>query len=235
MEMASHAGLAKAQISRWIDEGRFGAGERLPAERELSEQLNVKRMTLRQALLALENDAKIFRKDRCGWFVAQPRFRYNPNATTSYKQAAIEQGRVPSWGYLEQSRVGDAPAHIQTLLQADPTQGLYRIRGWGALEEHRILYHESYINPLTAPDFLDCLGENALADVWSQHYQRQTITSHLAFKPTRLNATASRVIGGNTTTPAIRVEKFRADMLRSLLQIDIEYWRFDSVDFYLDL
>lgn len=235
MEMTSHVGFAKAQISRWIDEGYFGAGERLPAERALSERLNIKRMTLRQALLALENEARLFRKDRSGWFVAQPRFCYNPNATTSYKQAAIEQGRVPSWGYLTQSRVWDAPTHIQTLLQADPVEGLYRISGWGALEDHRILYHESYINPLTAPDFLACLGENSMADVWSHHYQRQTIISHLTFKPTRLNAAASRVIGGNTSTPAILLEKFRADMWRTLLQIDIEYWRFDSVDFHLDL
>ncbi|AIJ07030.1 putative transcriptional regulator yihL [Edwardsiella anguillarum ET080813] len=235
METVSTVELAKEQLNQWIDNGMIGAGGKLPSERELSELLGIKRMTLRQALLNLEGESKIFRKDRRGWFVALPRFNYNPNEATSYKQAAIEQGRVPSWGYLEKRRVLDAPPRMQSLLQADPQQGLYRIRGWGALDGHKVFYHETYINPRVAPDFIDHLGESAFADVWNQHYQRPTVTRHLAFKPTRLNAEASRVIGGNCTTPAIQVEKFRADMLRNILQIDIEYWRFESVDFYIDL
>ncbi len=55
-------------------------------------------MTLRQALLNLEAESKIFRKDRKGWFVTQPRFNYSPELSASFQRAAIEQGREPSWG-----------------------------------------------------------------------------------------------------------------------------------------
>ncbi|MFP1496988.1 GntR family transcriptional regulator [Escherichia coli] len=41
--------------------------ENPPSERELGELLGIKRMTLRQALLNLEAESKIFRKDRKGW------------------------------------------------------------------------------------------------------------------------------------------------------------------------
>jgi transcriptional regulator, GntR family len=56
-------------------------------------------MTLRQALLNLEAESKIFRKDRKGWFVTQPRFNYSPELSASFQRAAIEQGREPSWGF----------------------------------------------------------------------------------------------------------------------------------------
>lgn len=67
-------------------------------QKELGELLGIKRMTLRQALLNLEAESKIFRKDRKGWFVTQPRFNYSPELSASFQRAAIEQGREPSWG-----------------------------------------------------------------------------------------------------------------------------------------
>ncbi len=49
-------------VERW----HHHAGGKLPSERELGELLGIKRMTLRQALLNLEAESKIFRKDRKG-------------------------------------------------------------------------------------------------------------------------------------------------------------------------
>lgn len=64
---------AKEKLDRWLKDGITTPGGKLPSERELGELLGIKRMTLRQALLNLEAESKIFRKDRKGWFVTQPR------------------------------------------------------------------------------------------------------------------------------------------------------------------
>lgn len=58
-------------------------------------------MTLRQALLNLEAESKIFRKDRKGWFVTQPRFNYSPELSASFQRAAIEQGESLPGVYRE--------------------------------------------------------------------------------------------------------------------------------------
>ncbi len=89
---------AKEKLDRWLKDGITTPGGKLPSERELGELLGIKRMTLRQALLNLEAESKIFRKDRKGWFVTQPRFNYSPELSASFQRAAIEQGREPSWG-----------------------------------------------------------------------------------------------------------------------------------------
>lgn len=92
---------AKEKLDRWLKDGITTPGGKLPSERELGELLGIKRMTLRQALLNLEAESKIFRKDRKGWFVTQPRFNYSPELSASFQRAAIEQGREPSWVYRE--------------------------------------------------------------------------------------------------------------------------------------
>ncbi|CAI1946302.1 GntR family transcriptional regulator [Serratia proteamaculans] len=235
MENNSTVELAKQRLNDWLSQGAIAPGDKLPSERELGELLNIKRMTLRQALLFLESESRIFRKDRRGWFAALPRFNYNPNSSTSFKQAAIEQGRFPSWGYMTKERVLTAPAAIGDLLQVSEGAEIYQICGWGALDNHIVFYHETFINPLVAPDFIERLGENSFAEVWENAYGIPTRTHHLAFKPTRLSGDACKVMGGNASTPSILVEKHRADAQRRIVQVDIEYWRFESVDFFINL
>lgn len=45
---------------------------------ELSERFATTRITLKEALAALEAEGKIYREERRGWFVASARFIYDP-------------------------------------------------------------------------------------------------------------------------------------------------------------
>lgn len=235
MQNNSTVEFAKQKLNDWLKMGVITPGSKLPSERELEELLGIKRMTLRQALLYLEGESKIFRKDRRGWFVALPRFNYSPSSSTSFKQAAIEQGRLPSWGYLEKESVYTAPADVLSLLGVSEGETLYKISGWGALDSHKVFYHETFINALVAPDFIGQLGERSFAEVWEKNYAKKTHTQHLEFKPTRLSGCACKGMGGTSGTPSIRVKKYRADEANKIVQIDIEYWRFESVEFFIDL
>jgi hypothetical protein len=69
-------------------------------------------MTLRQALLSLEAESRIFRKDRKGWFVAQPRFNYSPELPASFQRAAIEQGENPRGALLKNSEPETIPTPL---------------------------------------------------------------------------------------------------------------------------
>jgi GntR family transcriptional regulator len=70
----AHAQI-EAALERAIARGRLLPGARLPAERELAQRFGVSRMTLRQALGALERQGRLVRsKGRYGGtFVAEPK------------------------------------------------------------------------------------------------------------------------------------------------------------------
>ena len=223
---------AKEKLDRWLKDGITTPGGKLPSEREL---LGIKRMTLRQALLNLEAESKIFRKDRKGWFVTQPRFNYSPELSASIQQAAIEQGREPSWGFTEKSRTSDIPQTLAPLIAVTPSTELYRITGWGALEGHKVFYHETYINPEAAPGFIEQLENHSFSAVWEKCYQKETVVKKLIFKPVRMPGDISKYLGGSAGMPAILIEKHRADQQGNIVQIDIEYWRFEAVDLIINL
>jgi DNA-binding FadR family transcriptional regulator len=61
------------QIAARIKAGDFPAGGRLPAERELAEQLQVSRASVREALIALEIEGYVDVRVGTGVFVCQPR------------------------------------------------------------------------------------------------------------------------------------------------------------------
>lgn len=59
-----------AQIEAMIVDGRFLAGEKLPSERDLSQQFNVSRPSLREAIQKLEAKGLLQRRQGGGTFVA---------------------------------------------------------------------------------------------------------------------------------------------------------------------
>ena len=57
-------------ILQQIERGLFTTqSKRLPSERELSDSFNASRLTVKQALLHLESQGIIYRKERRGWFL----------------------------------------------------------------------------------------------------------------------------------------------------------------------
>ena len=60
------------QLRGLLDSGEFGPGDRLPAERDLAEQLGISRPTVREALIALEVEGRIRIKVGSGIFVTDP-------------------------------------------------------------------------------------------------------------------------------------------------------------------
>ena len=69
--------LIARQIAQLIDDGVFPVGSRLPGERRLAERLNVSRLTVREAGIALQATGRVEVKTGSGVYVADVSKRYN--------------------------------------------------------------------------------------------------------------------------------------------------------------
>src|SRR5690606_17830600 len=83
------------QLRGLIAQGAFGAGERLPAERDLARQLGVSRPSVREALIALEVEGWVEVRTGSGIYVQPPRRRGRSRAP------ANGNGSGTDWGPLE--------------------------------------------------------------------------------------------------------------------------------------
>lgn len=83
-----------AQLSAAIRDGTLQPGARLPAERDLAESLGVSRMTVRQALGALERDGLVRRAvgRAGGTFVQEPKVERHPASTAGLSAELRRQG-----------------------------------------------------------------------------------------------------------------------------------------------
>src|SRR5262249_21678469 len=86
---------ARDVIIRWIESGKYAADAQLPSERDLSEQLSISRMTARHVYVTLQNDGLVYRADRKGWFVSQPRLRYALARSVSFLTNVQAEGGTP--------------------------------------------------------------------------------------------------------------------------------------------
>jgi DNA-binding FadR family transcriptional regulator len=92
-----------ARLRRYIADGSFNVGMRLPPERQLTDELAMTRTTLRKALEALERDGVIWRHVGKGTFIAGG----SPQAPTS---AMVELGRQLTPFRMMRARMAIEPA-----------------------------------------------------------------------------------------------------------------------------
>jgi DNA-binding FadR family transcriptional regulator len=98
------------QLAELIRAGEFKPGERLPSERDLSQQLNVSRASVREALIALEIDGLVVVRVGLGVFVnAAP--AANPQRTAPAEPGPFE---VLSARYLIEGETAALAARIGT-------------------------------------------------------------------------------------------------------------------------
>jgi GntR family transcriptional regulator len=99
------------QIQEYLAElilsGQMPPETKLPSERELSQSLDVSRMTVRRSITELVNEGLLERRHGSGTFVAKPRVTYNARDLLSYVQAMQSRGISTTSQLLEFSQ---APA-----------------------------------------------------------------------------------------------------------------------------
>ena len=84
------------QIRKEIESGKWSVGERIPSERQLSQDFDVSRMTLRQAIQTLVDEGILQRQVGSGTYVASSKVQEKMSGTTSFTEITESQGKRPS-------------------------------------------------------------------------------------------------------------------------------------------
>lgn len=87
-------------IKSQIESGQLQPNQAIPSEREYSEQFQISRMTVRQALTNLVNEGLLYRKKGTGTFISERKVEQVLQGLSSFSEEMLERGLTPSSAIL---------------------------------------------------------------------------------------------------------------------------------------
>jgi GntR family transcriptional regulator len=187
-------------------------GDRLPSERELSQQLGVSRMTLRQALESLERRGLLRRTvgRRGGTFVAEPKIERDLTALAGLTQQLVRQGhqagaRVVS---AQEGPSGQRTASALGLAVGDPVFEVVRLR----LSDGQPLALERSLFPAARfPGLLDRSLEGSLYELLERDFGAAPRHAVERLEPVLAEQPAADHLGVRPGAPLLLVERTAYD------------------------
>ena len=219
--------LIKAQLQERIQSGALKSGDKLPSERELCAIFNTTRITIRESLAQLESSGLIWRADRRGWFVTPERLWLDPTQNTNFHKLCREQGREPKTALLS-GVLTTVPVEVMEPLQLQPFDQIYLLTRLRYADGRAVCYCENHCLPARVPELLQYDLNGSLTEVYESHYNLVYTSMHLSFYPTAMPAQAAQALG------VMLLRRLNYDQHGRVLDLDIEYWRHDSLRIEVD-
>lgn len=110
-----------------IEEGAWRPLEPIPSERQLEEQYNLSRPTIRQAIELLVRQGFLYRVHGKGTFVSPPKLQKGALELTSFSEDMRNRGLKPGQKFLDFGFIVP-PAHVRKQLELPAGQKVLRIK-----------------------------------------------------------------------------------------------------------
>jgi DNA-binding GntR family transcriptional regulator len=229
----SQSGQIRDALLAQIDGGSLPPGGKLPSERELAELFSTTRITLKDALLALEAEGRIYREDRRGWFVAPPRLIYNPQYRSHFHEMVTRQRREVATRVLSVRTVLATPALSQEL-ELPSMSRLYQIRRLRSLDGRVVMYVEHHLKPERFPGILDLDLARSLTLIYERRYGIRYGRSRFDITPSAARGEVAQALTLAEGSPILLVFRINYDQHGHIIDCDHEYWRHDAIRVTVD-
>lgn len=226
-------GKIKQSIKQQINAGMIIEGQKLPSERELSELFSTTRITIKDALVALETEGLIYREERRGWYVSPERIQYNPLSRSHFHQMIRDQQRIAETKLMD-VRTDIASAEQSKALELLAMAQVYVIERLRYIDGRAVLFVE---NVLKAGLFDGILKENltcSLTSLFLEKYGYETRRSRFDVIPTSAPAHVAKALNLAEGQPVLKICRVNYKQDGELMDCEFEYWRPDAVVIQID-
>ncbi|MCM3717653.1 GntR family transcriptional regulator [Fictibacillus phosphorivorans] len=133
----------KNEIQKMIKDGDLKPDDQIPSERELVEQYNVSRITVRQAINLAEKEGLVKRVHGVGTFVAKPKIKQELSNFNNFESTLQQQGLIATTKMLG-SQVITSDFQLSRLLDINVMERVIKLELIGYGDEIPVVYYNSY-------------------------------------------------------------------------------------------
>lgn len=236
--MSSSPGkVTKADVVRRhleaVIEGGLGPHEKLPTERELAEEFDISRLTVRRALDQLENDGVVYRVQGAGTFVSEKSITKSFELT-SFSEDMRARGFVPG-SLAMRVQVVPAGARIGYALGLSPADPVVHIRRVRTADDAPMCLENSYLPESLVPDLVQRLSNESLYRVLDEQFALRLERADQVIKVTVLEPPAAAELQVPPFSPAFVVTRTSFDERGRAVEFAESLYRGDRYSFELSV
>ncbi|MEN6299033.1 MAG: GntR family transcriptional regulator [Anaerolineaceae bacterium] len=223
-------------IRTLINEGVLKPGDMLPPEINLSQQLGVSRITIRQALSDLSNSGLLVRQRAVGTFVAQPRkvVPFIREHLGSLTDEIAAQGLVLRSRVLQQELI-TASGEIMFELEMKQPIKVVLIRRLRSINGVPLALETAYHPYDRFPTLLTLdLNDCSIYDILDKHYDAHPKTAHDRFVADLAKGETARLLEVHEGSPVMRFRRTAKDKNGIPMEYSISIYRADQHQFSIN-
>jgi DNA-binding GntR family transcriptional regulator len=230
---ATQISQIRQSLENQIDTGLLVAGLRLPSDRVLCELFGTTRITLKEALLALEADGRIYREKHRGWRISYPRLDYNPLYKLYFQRMVTLQSRSVETKVVATKEIM-ASAGLTREMELPPLSKLYQICRLRYLDGRIVSYVEHFLKPARFPCILGYDHSKSLTQTYEKHFDVHFSRSRFSIYPAAAHGEVAQQLNVTAGSPILMIKRINYDQDSMLVDCDHEYWRHDAVRIVVD-
>ena len=225
----------QADLRERINRGDLAPGSRLETEQEFMARYAVSRATVRQALSGLVAEGLVEIRRGLGTFVRKAALEHRLGGFYSYSREIERHGMKPGTR-VRGLRVEEADERVAAALGLAIGTRVVALRRIRLADEDPIVTETSY---LPAARFPGLEGEDftrrGLYDTLTTRYGVRPARARETFEPALMDEDVADVLGGDTGTPALRVERTTFDAEGEVIEFCQSTLRADRYHYSVEL
>ncbi|WDE02466.1 UTRA domain-containing protein [Thalassomonas actiniarum] len=202
---------------------------KLPSERQLQQQFNSTRVTVREALMRLEAEGVIYRQNRIGWFLCPKRLLWDPIQKVNFYQLAKNQGLKAKTELLtcKQTRASNEICQAFTLDKQSDFYEIYRIR---YLDDRPVMVEEIYCPVQQFPGLTEKALDSSITTIFQDDYQVKVSHEQSDIIVTALPDNKAEQLNLNGGAACLKIIRKRFNEQQELVDYNIEYWLHSAIE-----
>jgi GntR family transcriptional regulator len=226
--------IADIMLDR-IESGELAPGDRLPSERELSERLDINRLTLRRALRILEVQGLLVRRQGSGTYIAAPKIERHADQLVPFTQGMQRRGYTPGARVVlfERRPVEAGVAQKLKLLALAPVYYVHRLR---LLNQEPVLLERFMVPAEYFPDFerFD-LARRSLYEIMQTEYGVSVARARQSLEPVVATEYEGKLLGIKPGAPLMLERRLTVDQDDRPIEYGKDLYRGDRFRFITEI
>jgi GntR family transcriptional regulator len=222
-------------LASLVTSGDLRPGDTVPSERELSEQFNVSRMTVRQAISNLVSDGMLHRVQGLGTFVSELKDEYDIGLLVSFTESALQRGLKPSGKVLEFAQVM-ADERLARLLQINLGHKVYRLGRLRYGNNEPMVLEDCFFPCSRCPEIEKFdLQNQSIYHIWQHEYGIQFGKIRQTLEPVMATELQAELLDVPAGFPMMLVERISFDIHGQPVEYARDIHRGDKSRFVAEL